>query len=121
MLTEIKEMPVKAKEFLKRSEHFTLPLHVPYIGMGSSYFAPLAFKYMGLPIYPELASEFYNYLARGKKHKNGVLLSQSGKSTEVLWCTALFEQFMAITNDTESPLGKAPSMSSVIPLLAGEE
>ena len=59
--------------------------------MGSSLFAALAFKYMGFDIYPEMASEFYNYLQKGKKYPNGVLLSQSGRSTEVLWCAELFE------------------------------
>jgi glucosamine--fructose-6-phosphate aminotransferase (isomerizing) len=52
MLSEILEMPVKANHFLENSSSYTLPTGVPYIGMGSSYFAPLAFKYMGIDIYP---------------------------------------------------------------------
>lgn len=121
MLTEIVEMPVKAKHFLDNSPAYTLPTGVPYIGMGSSYFAPLAFKYMGLNIYPEMASEFYNYRNSGAKVLDGVLLSQSGKSTEVLWCAELFEKFIAISNYVDSPLCKFPAVSNVIPLLAGEE
>ncbi len=121
MLSEIKEMSLKAKLFLDNTPAFSLPLGVPYLGMGSSYFAPMAFKYMGIDIDPEMASEFYNYLHKGSKIPNGVLLSQSGKSTEVLWCADLFEKFTVITNDTNSPLGKFNSADNIIPLLAGEE
>lgn len=121
MLTEIREMSAKALEFLKKSEDYTLPIHVPYIGMGSSYFAPLAFKYMGVDIFPELASEFYNYLHHGDKTTNAVLLSQSGRSTEVLWCRELFESYVAISNDIQSPLCTFVGAKKIIPLLAGEE
>lgn len=121
MLTEIREMSAKALEFLQKSEDYTLPIHVPYIGMGSSYFAPLAFKYMGVDIFPELASEFYNYLHHGEKNTNAVLLSQSGRSTEVLWCRELFESYVAISNDIQSPLCTFAGAKKIIPLLAGEE
>lgn len=121
ILSEIQEIPFRAKEFLASSKPYSLPLGVPYIGMGSSYFAPLCFKYMGINIFPEMASEFFNYLQTGSKNLDGVLLSQSGRSTEVLWCTSLFEKFTAITNDIESPLGKFPAVSQIVPLLAGEE
>jgi glucosamine--fructose-6-phosphate aminotransferase (isomerizing) len=76
---------------------------------------------MGINIYPEMASEFYNYLQVEKKVPNGVLLSQSGRSTEVLWCAGLFEKFAAVTNDTDSPLCKFAVVENIIPLLAGEE
>jgi len=121
MISEIKSMPQMASEFLKNSPSYSLPTYVPYIGMGSSYFAPLAFKYMGINIYPELASEFYNYLNHDKKLSSGVLLSQSGKSTEVLWCAELFEKFTVISNYTDSPLCKFHRVENIIPLLAGEE
>ena len=121
MLTEIKEMAVKAQGFLKESGDFALPIRVPYIGMGSSYFAPLAFKYMGIDIYPEIASEYYNYVHHSKNNSNAVLLSQSGRSTEVLWCRSLFEKYVAISNDTESPLCRFSAADKIIPLLAGEE
>ena len=119
MLKEIREIPERANQFLSQSPSYTLPLKAPYIGMGSSYFAPLAFKYMGLNIYPELASEFYNYLQTDKKLPKGVLLSQSGRSSEVLWCTSLFESYMAITNTADSPLAK--SASQVVEILGEEE
>ncbi|MEO7765771.1 MAG: hypothetical protein ABIS01_00040 [Ferruginibacter sp.] len=121
MLSEIKAMPEKAKLFLAHTKPYNLPLGVPYIGMGSSYFAPLAFKYMGIKIYPEIAAEFYNYLHAGEKLKDGVLISQSGRSTEVLWCAELFEHFTAISNDTNSTLCKLSQVERVIPLLAGDE
>jgi glucosamine--fructose-6-phosphate aminotransferase (isomerizing) len=121
MLSEILEMPVKANHFLENSSSYTLPTGVPYIGMGSSYFAPLAFKYMGIDIYPEIASEYYNYLYKGGKVPVGVLLSQSGKSSEVLWCSELFEEYIAISNYVDSPLCNRASVSNIIPLLAGEE
>jgi len=121
MLLEIKEMPKKANDFFKNATDFVLPTGVPYLGMGSSYFAPLAFKYMGVNIFPELASEYYNYLHKGNKLSNGVLLSQSGRSTEVLWAAELFESFTAITNKMDSPLTQFSSTSNVIDLLAGEE
>ena len=121
MLTEIMEMPVTAKQFLNNSPAYSLPKAVAYIGMGSSYFAPLAFKYMGIPVYPELASEFYNYLHNGDKIPNGVLLSQSGRSTEVLWCSTLFQKYIAICNDINSALCHSEAVENIISLLAGEE
>ncbi|MBC7890500.1 MAG: hypothetical protein H7Z13_21715 [Ferruginibacter sp.] len=121
MLSEIKAMPEKAKDFLANPIVYTLPVGVPYLGMGSSYFAALAFKYMGIGIHPELASEFFNYLDKGTKLPAGVLLSQSGRSTEVLWCAELFKQYIAISNYPESPLCRFPGVANIIPLLAGEE
>ncbi len=121
MLTEINEMPQRAKAFLAGSPDYVLPLGVPYIGMGSSYFAPLCFKFMGLNIRPEIASEFANYLHVGERAPNGVLLSQSGRSTEVLWCAGLFQNFTAVTNTSDSPLSRAAGADNVIDLLAGEE
>lgn len=50
-----------------------------------------------------------------------MILSQSGKSTEVLWCTKLFKEFSAITNDVSSPLAIQPNAAQIIPLFAGEE
>jgi glutamine---fructose-6-phosphate transaminase (isomerizing) len=121
MLQEIMEIPARAKEFLDRSPSYTLPRNAKYLGMGSSYFAPLSFKYMGIDIYPELASEYYNYLHTGDKLSSGVLLSQSGRSSEVLWCTSLFEKYTAITNTADSSLSKSPNAEQVIHILAGEE
>ncbi|GAB3643782.1 SIS domain-containing protein [Spirosoma arcticum] len=120
VFAEILEIPERAADALNRPLE-PLPLHVPYLGMGSSYFAPLAFKYMGVPIYPELASECFYYLANGKKAPLAVILSQSGRSSEALWCRDLFDQYVAISNDTNSELCTASNVSLVMPILAGEE
>lgn len=120
ILNEILEIPDRAGEVLA-STIDPLPLHVPYLGMGSSYFAPLAFKYMGVPIYPELASDYFYYLAKGKKAPEAVLLSQSGRSSEVLWCRALFDQYVAVSNYSDSDLCTAPNVARVLPIRAGEE
>lgn len=121
MLTEIKAMPLMARNFLSNYNGYKLPLKVPYLGMGSSYFAALAFKFMGVAIYPEIASEYYNYLHKKNKDPLGVLLSQSGKSSEVLWCRNLFEKYIAICNYINSPLCNAANVHDVVALVAGEE
>ncbi|QHW00338.1 SIS domain-containing protein [Spirosoma endbachense] len=120
ILDEILEIPARANDVLNSSIEL-LPLHVPYLGMGSSYFAPLAFKYMGLPIFPELASEYVYYLSKGKKSPLAVILSQSGRSSEALWCRDLFDQYVAVSNYTDSDLCTAPNVAHVLPILAGEE
>jgi glucosamine--fructose-6-phosphate aminotransferase (isomerizing) len=121
MLNEINEIPSKASYFLATSSDYQLPLHVPYLGMGSSYFAALAFYYMGIPIQPHLASEYFNYISQGKKSKEAVLISQSGKSSETLWCSSLFEHFTAITNDATSSLSAHPAANQSVLLNAGAE
>jgi glucosamine--fructose-6-phosphate aminotransferase (isomerizing) len=87
--------------------------------MGSSYFAPLAFKYMGVAIYPEIASEYFYYLKEHNKTGEAVILSQSGKSSEALWCSGIVERYTAITNDAQSPL--AVNAKMVIDIKAGRE
>jgi glucosamine--fructose-6-phosphate aminotransferase (isomerizing) len=119
MLAGINEILQRAVEFLKLTKSFTLPLNLPCFGMGSSWFAPLAFKYMGIPIFPEIASEYYNYQSSDEKLPNAVILSQSGRSSEAIWCTSLFEKYVAITNFPKNILGKGAT--EVIPLLAGDE
>lgn len=119
VLEEIKEIPLRAEDFLKRSGDFKLPLDVPYVGMGSSFFAATAFKYMGYNIQPEIASELFNYIANPRDH--GVILSQSGESTESVWCADLFKQYVAITNQPESSLATKSNVSQVVHILAGEE
>jgi glucosamine--fructose-6-phosphate aminotransferase (isomerizing) len=98
-----------------------LPDKVPYIGMGSSYFAALVLRYLGRKIYPELASEYFNYLEDVRQFEKAVLISQSGESSETLWCAELFEKFVCIVNETESPLGRHPAADIVVDLCAGEE
>jgi glucosamine--fructose-6-phosphate aminotransferase (isomerizing) len=119
ILAEIQEIPVRALAILNTPVP-SLPLQVPYLGMGSSYFAPLAFKYMGVPIQPEIASEYYHYLS-SKKQPLGVILSQSGKSSEALWCTQLFNEYVAVTNYPENALAHQTNVSQVIDIKAGEE
>lgn len=121
ILSEIMEIPEKGRELLMHQANYSLPLHVPYLGMGSSYFAPLAFKYMGLDIYPELASEYYTYLKKGIKPSHAVILSQSGRSSEALWCRSLFDTYTAITNDINSPLAREKNVRQVVSIMAGEE
>lgn len=121
MLNEIKEIPDKAEKILYSTKNIKLPTNVPYIGMGSSYYASLAMYYQGLPIQPSRGSEYYNYLS-GKKIKDlGVLISQSGRSSEVIWCRDLFKKFYAITNVLKSPLCVSTNLERVFPILAGPE
>jgi glucosamine--fructose-6-phosphate aminotransferase (isomerizing) len=121
LLAELDEIPARAKEFLRVSPDYTLPLGVPYLGMGSSYFAPLAFRYMGLEIEPEYASEYYYYLSKRGKSGNAVILSQSGESSESLWCADFFSRFTPITNNGKSSLTRHSNAGSAILLHAGEE
>jgi glutamine---fructose-6-phosphate transaminase (isomerizing) len=121
MLQELMEIPQRAQDFWKNAPEYNLPVGVPYLGMGSSYFAPLAFKYMGVDIQPEIASEFFYYLKQVNKLPNAVILSQSGKSTEALWCSALFEKYTGITNNLKSPLSTSENSFQSIDLMAGEE
>lgn len=121
MLNEINEIPSKAKYFLDNTPAYQLPLNVPYLGMGSSYFAALAFYYMGIPIDPYVASEYFNYISPGTKKQEAVLVSQSGKSSETVWCSSLFEHFTAITNDAGSTLATHPAVKQSILLNAGIE
>lgn len=120
ILSEIKEIPKRALSLLDTPIQ-ALPLNVPYLGMGSSYFAPLAFKYMGVDIQPEIASEYFNYLSFETKKPLGVILSQSGKSSEALWCTQLFEKYIAISNYPENELSNKENMLKAIEMKAGEE
>ncbi len=121
MLTEINEIPIKAVEFINQSQSYTLPLSVPYLGMGSSYFAPLAFKYMSINILPEMASEYYNYLRPTDKSEMAVILSQSGKSSEVLWCRELFSKYITITNNPGASLSHYANVVQIIDIMAGDE
>ena len=118
LLSEINEIPQRASEFLRLSPHFTLPLRVPYLGMDSSYFAPLAFKYMGVNIFPELASEYFNYIQTGGEKNKAVIISQSGLSSEALWCAELFTEYVAITNNSNCSLSQNPNVSEAISLFA---
>lgn len=120
MLAEIEEIPDRVAQLLAQPT-VALPLHVPYLGMGSSYFAPLAFNYMGVAIEPELASEYVAYIAPETTKPMGVILSQSGKSSEALWCRSLFDHYIAITNFPDHPLSQAANVAQTVPIWAGDE
>ena len=121
MINEIWEIPEKAGLCYSRNRNIILPAGVPYIGMGSSYFAPLVLKYLGCDVIPEMASEYYHYLSKNNRHTSAVLLSQSGFSSETVWNIEKFEKYDAIVNDPESPLAKSEKVKRVIQLYAGEE
>lgn len=121
ILEELLEIPSKAKLFWESTADYRLPLGVPYLGMGSSYFAPLAFKYMGVDIFPEIAADYYYYLQEGKENPMAVILSQSGQSSESVWCSGLFKNYHAITNHVDKALGKAENLIGITDIMAGEE
>lgn len=121
MESEILGIPYHASLCYEQNKGLILPEKVPYIGMGSSYFAALVLRYLGKKIYPELASEYFNYLEAVKQFEKAVLISQSGASSETLWCAGRFEKFVCIVNDVESPLGRHPGADIVVDLCAGEE
>jgi glucosamine--fructose-6-phosphate aminotransferase (isomerizing) len=89
--------------------------------MGSSYFAPLAFRYMNIDIYPEIASEYFNYMREKHRLPHAVIFTQSGRSSEALWCSDLFETYTAVTNSTDSELSRNEKAVRTITMLAGDE
>jgi glutamine---fructose-6-phosphate transaminase (isomerizing) len=121
MLSEILDIPESAWYCYENTRHISLPLNVPYLGMGSSYFAALTLRYYEKEIYPEIASEYFNYISPGKMRPLGVLISQSGESSETLWCRDLFKEYIAITNEAQSSLVRSPNIKEVILLRAGRE
>ncbi len=118
---EIYEIPYRAELCYLKNKGIILPENIPYIGMGASYYATLVFKYLGVKIYPEIASEYYHFLLQNSRPENGVLISQSGRSSEILWCAENLQSFVAVVNDLESPLTKLKNCSTLIDLYAGRE
>ncbi len=121
MKSEIYEIPYRAELCYKKNKGIILPEDVPYIGMGASNIATQAFPYVGINILPEKAAEYYNYLIKYKNPANGVLISQSGQSSETLWCADYFRSFVAILNNPDSELGKHKNCKQKIFLHSGEE
>ena len=119
LLSEIRQIPDAAERCLRETKGLSLPTGVPYVGMGSSYFAPLCLKFAGARIVPEIASEFCNYLA--ERLPLGVLVSQSGRSTETRWCADLFDKYVAVVNDPSSPLACGKNCTQVVDIRAPEE
>jgi glucosamine--fructose-6-phosphate aminotransferase (isomerizing) len=121
MLDEIYQIPEAARRCFDTNRNLSLPLNCPYLGMGSSWFAALALKYCRIPIIPEISSEYFQYLKSGQEGGMAVLISQSGRSSETLWCADYFKSVVAITNDSKSSLAIHPASARVIDLCAGEE
>ena len=121
MIGEIREIPEKARLCYKNNRSIRLPENVPYIGMGSSYYAPLALKYLGCNIIPEIASEYYHYSSKNKDHNLAVLISQSGYSSETVWNIEKFTEYIALVNDTDSPLARSDKLKELVELYAGVE
>jgi glutamine---fructose-6-phosphate transaminase (isomerizing) len=121
MLDELREIPARAQECFERTKNLVLPTGAPYLGMGSSYFGAVVLKYLGLPIQVETADQFHHYLARGRSVETGVLISQSGRSSETLWCAGQFKSYYAITNDPGSALATSSKVKQVAPMYAGTE
>lgn len=115
---EILEIPQRAADCYEKNKYVKLPENVPYLGMGSSYFAPLTLFYCGAKINPQIASEYYYYLSRNKENL-GVLVSQSGESSETVWNKEKFEKYYTITNNKDSSLGK--NAKEIFEIFSGEE
>lgn len=120
LLEEILEIPQRAHDFYQKNKNIKLPLKVPYIGMGSSYFAPLTLFYCGIDIHPQIASEYYYYLSKNTLPL-GVLISQSGESSETVWNLENFLEVTSITNNPQSTLATAKKTKNAVLIYAGEE
>lgn len=118
---ELYEIPYRSELCYRKNKGIILPEDVPYIGMGASYFAAQTFRYLGINLYPENAAEFYHYFSSGRKLNNGVLISQSGESSETLWCADHFSSFTALVNAEKSPLSIHPACAKQLLMYAGEE
>lgn len=121
MKNEIYEIPYRAELCYQKNKGLILPEDVPYIGMGASGFATKAFRYLGINILPEKAAEYYNYLIKYKNPENGVLISQSGQSSETLWCADYVKSFTAVVNSEDSPLVKHENCAKTVLLYSGDE
>jgi glucosamine--fructose-6-phosphate aminotransferase (isomerizing) len=60
------------------------------------------------------------YLSK-RKSPLGVFISQSGESSETLWCLERCQEAVAVVNNTESSLAKAMNLKKVVDLYAGKE
>jgi glutamine---fructose-6-phosphate transaminase (isomerizing) len=118
---ELYEIPYRTELCYQKNKGLILPEDLPYIGMGASYFATKVFRYLGINIYPENAAEYYSYQLKNRKMKKGVLISQSGHSSETNWCADHFSSFIGIVNDKDSPLVKHPNCTKQVYLHSGHE
>lgn len=120
LLEEIIEIPEKAHICYQKNQKIKLPLAIPYLGMGSSYYAPLTLFYCGKDINPQIASEYYYYLSKDVLPL-GVLISQSGETSETIWNLERFKKVVIITNNPDSSLGKSRETKRILQLYAGLE
>jgi len=121
MENELYDIPIQARLCYEKNKGLILPDKVPYIGMGSSYFAAVTLRYLGVKIFPELAGDYFNFIRTLKQFDNAVLISQSGRTTDVLNCASCFKEYTAIVNDIKSPLANQRNLKLVVPIYAGEE
>jgi glucosamine--fructose-6-phosphate aminotransferase (isomerizing) len=89
--------------------------------MGSSYFAAIVLRYLGVRIFPELAAEYFYYIQKIRQFENAVLISQSGQTTDVINCSRCFREFVAIVNQVDSSLAGQPNLKSIVCIYAGDE
>jgi len=118
---ELYDIPVQARLCYEKNKGLILPDKVPYVGMGSSYFAALVLRYLGVKIFPELAAEYYFYIQKIRQFDNAVLISQSGRTTDVINCAGCFREFVAIVNQMDSSLISQQNLKSAVQLFAGDE
>jgi len=121
MVNELYDIPTQARICYEKNKGLILPDKVPYIGMGSSYYAALTLRYLGVKIFPELAGEYYYYIRNIKQFDNAVLISQSGRTTDVLKCASCFKEYTAVVNESDSPLANQSNAKSKVLLYAGNE
>lgn len=121
MENELYDIPIQARLCYEKNKGLILPDKVPYIGMGSSYFAAVTLRYLGVKVFPELAGDYFHFIRAIKQFDNAVLISQSGRTTDVLNCASCFREYTAIVNDTQSPLANQSNLKLVVPIYAGNE
>ena len=118
---ELYEIPYRTELCYQKNKGLILPEELPYIGMGASHIATNVFRYLGIEIYPEKAAEYYNYLVKNRRANSGVLISQSGQSSETIWCAEFFPSFIGIVNEEQSPLTQHRNCTQQVVLYSGEE
>jgi len=118
---ELYSIPIQARLCYEKNKGLILPEKVPYIGMGSSYFASMVLRYAGVKIFPELAGDYFHYIRLLKQFDQAVLISQSGRTTDVINCCSSFHEYIAIVNETQSLLTQQPNLKLVVPIFAGFE
>jgi len=121
MERELYDIPFHARLCYEKNKGLILPEKVPYLGMGSSYFAALVLRYLGVKIFPEPAGDYYHYIRKLKQFEQAVLISQSGRTTDLINCASCFREFTAIVNDPASPLANQLNTKLVVPICAGDE